>query len=297
MMGRQLFALMLVMSACKAELADVPGNHLQGDGGMTDGAAEDSSQADAALPAFGPPAKHPTASATALDEDDGSLTSDGLEMVFSVNEAGVGKDLYYTKRASLTAAWSSATKLAISAVASDETPRFSTDDLTLYFASARAGGAGSLDIWKATRAAKGTSTFGTPTLVAGPNSAVLEKTYSPCGGAYVVVQGTDLAEGVVGAAPAPITVLNDAATTETGPFLTQDCLRMYFASARDGTTKIYSSHRASMTAPWAAPVVAADIPAIVGATAMEDPWLSPDERILSVAATVGGTKDQYIVAR
>ena len=295
-MGR-LLAVMLVLSACKAELADIPGNLFGTDAGVTDASAADSSQVDAPLPPFGTPAKHTAASSPTLDEDDGALTSDGLEMVFSVNDPGVGKDLYYTKRASLTGPWSAATKLAISAVASDETPRFSSDDKTLYFSSARAGGAGGLDIWKATRTATGTATFGTPTLVAGPNSALLEKTYTPCNGTYVVVHDTDLGEGTIGAASTPITILNDATTTETGPFLTKDCLRIYFASARDGTTKIYTSSRASMTSAWAAPVVATDIPMVAGATAMEDPWLSPDERILSFAATVAGTKDQYIVAR
>lgn len=298
MMGRHLLALMLMMSACNAELADIPGTHVENDSGVTDGSAGDSSQGDAALPSFGTPAKHPAASSATLEEDDGSLTSDGLEMVFSIRDTTAGvKNLFYTKRASLTATWSTPTKLAINSSASDETPRFSTDDLTLYFASGRAGGAGGLDIWRATRATRGATAFATPALVPGPNSALFDKTYTPCGGSYVIVRGGDLAGGTVGAPPAPLTNLNDAATTETGPFLTKDCLRIYFASARDGTTKIYASSRTTMTAPWAAPVIATDLPMVAGATSMEDPWLSPDERILSFAANVDGTKDQYIIAR
>ena len=297
-MGRHLLLLMLLTSACKAELADVKGSLVDGDGGVTDALADDSSVPfDTALPAFGTPMLNNAASSPTLAEDDGALTSDGLEMVFAVAATG-GKDLFYTKRASLTSAWATATKLAISAVESDETPRFSPDDLTLYYASARTGTLGSLDIFQTTRPAKGSTAFGVITAVAGPSSTLLEKTYTPCNGSYVVVVAGDLAEGTVGAAPMPITVLNDATGSETGPFLTADCLRIYFASTRDGTAKIYASSRASMTAPWAAPALATDIPSVTGATGMEDPWFSPDERILSFAATVaGGTKDQYIIAR
>src|SRR5262245_59518997 len=57
------------------------------------------------LGAWGPPQLVLGAS-TALNEDDGSLSSTTLEMVFSVAEPVGGKDLYYMKRQSPTDTWS-----------------------------------------------------------------------------------------------------------------------------------------------------------------------------------------------
>lgn len=289
-MGR-LFGLLLALSACKVQLSD------GSDGGFR---SRDSGVSDTTAPIglWGTPTKHPSASDATLSEDDGSLRDDGLEMIFSIGNAADGnlKDLYSTSRASLADAWTPATKLSLSVTgASDETPRFSPDGLTLYFASGRVGGAGDLDIYTTTRPSL-TADWAAPTPVAGPNSAALEKWYTPCGGTYLVIVGGDIAEGTIGSAPTISTELSDAMTNETGPYLTPDCLTTYFASPRGAPPiKIYMSTRASITAPWSTPTVFTEFSAIGGD--QEDPWLSPDMRIFSFASNVAGTKDQYIVTR
>lgn len=289
-MGR-LLGLLLALSACKAQISD------GADGGFR---SSDTGVSDTTSPPLGPwgtPMRHPSASDTVLSEDDGSLRSDGLEMVFAIANAADGnlKDLYTTSRASLADAWTPATLLPFSVTgASDETPRFSPDGLTLYFASGRPGGLGNLDIYSVTRLTL-TAAWSAPTPVAGPNSTLLEKWYTPCGNKYLVIAGGDIAEGDIGSAPVVSTVLSDPATNETGPFLTPDCLTTYFASPRTPPTKIYMSTRASMTDPWSAPVVFDEFAAIGGD--QEDPWMSPDMRIFSFVSNVGGTKDQYLVTR
>ena len=291
-MGRLLGLVLVVASACKVQLSDgVDG----GDGGFR---GSDGGVTDAPLGAWGPPMKHPAASSPTLAEDDASLRGDGLEMVFAIANAADGnlKDLYTTSRTSLADAWTPATLLSLSVTgASDETPRFSADGLTLYFASGRMGGAGNLDIYAVTRASL-TGTWSAPSPVAGPNSAALEKWYTPCGTGYLVVVGGDIAEGTIGAAPTISTTLSDMATNETGPFLTPDCLTTYFASPRGAPpTKIYRATRTSTSAPWSTPTVFTEFASVGGD--QEDPWMSPDMRIFSFATNVDGTKDQYIVTR
>lgn len=289
-MGRAL-GLVLALSACKVQLQDAVDGGLRGSdtGVMVDGGA---------LGPWGAPMKHPSAGDPGLAEDDGSLRSDGLEMVFAISNAADQnlKDLYTTSRASLADAWTPAEKLSFSVIgASDETPRFSTDGLTLYFASGRAGGAGSLDIYTVERTSL-TAPWGAPQPVAGPNSAALEKWYTPCAGMYLVIVDGDIAEGTLGAAPTVSAELSDPLTNETGPYLTPDCLTTYFASPRGAPPiKIYTSTRASLTAPWSPPTVFTEFAAIGGD--QEDPWMSPDMRIFSFASNAGGTKDQYIVTR
>jgi len=290
-MGR-LFGLLLALSACKVQLSEgADGGLRSSDSGVSDATS------DAALGPWGTPMKHPSASDTALSEDDASLRDDGLEMVFSIANAADGnlKDLYSTSRTSLVDAWTPAVKLSFSVTgASDETPRFSPDGLTLYFASGRAGGVGDLDIYSVSRTSLGAA-WSAPTAVAGPNSIALEKWYSPCGGKYLVIVGGDIAEGTIGAAPTVSTELSDAAAAETGPFLTPDCLTTYFASLRTPPLKIYTSTRASLTSPWSTPVAFTEFAAIGGD--QEDPWMSPDMRIFSFVSNIAGTKDQYLVTR
>lgn len=298
-MGRSLLGLALLLCACEARLDDPNGTI---DGGPTtiDGSLIDDAAPDAfVLGAWGPATKVPAAG-TMLSEDDATLSSSTLEMVFAIANAADNnrKDLWYTSRATPAAMWEMPVKLGFSVTgASDETPRFSPDDKTLYYATTRAGGPGGLDIWKVTRSTIG-GTWGTPTVVAGPNSTANEKWFMPCGtqGRYLVILGGDIGEGMLGgAAPAVVDELSALNANETGTFLTQDCLTVYFASVRSGTNLIYTSHRTSVTTPWQAPTLVADFSTIGGD--QEDPWLSNDGRTFVFASNVSGTKDVYISTR
>lgn len=297
MMGRHLLVLVLVSSACKAELMD-PGDgnpdalfNPSGDSGVD--------AADAAM--LGPwstPMMVPGASG-AGEQDDGTLSSSGLELVFSIANAADAnrKDLFLSTRGSTAVPFGTPAKLLFSVVGtSEETPRFSADDKTLYFASDRAGGAGGLDIYKVTRMAIG-GAWSTPALVAGPNTAVNEKWLMPCAvnNDYLVVTGPDLAAGTFnGAAPTVVAELSSA-QPETGAFLTPDCLTTYFASSRSGTFMLYTSHRTSLAAAWQAPTPVLDFASTGGA--QEDPYVSADGRTALFVSNIGTTKDVYITTR
>ncbi|HEX3478660.1 MAG TPA: hypothetical protein VHT91_26740, partial [Kofleriaceae bacterium] len=187
-----------------------------------------------------------------------------------------------------------------------ETGAFLTADcLTLYFASDRAADDGNLDIYAVPHMPEATTPWGMPQPVAPLTTAVIEKWLSPCsGGHYVVVQATaagdtDLFEGTLGSAapPAPISALNTT-DSETGAFLTADCLTLYFASFHATPERIFLSRRASVGAPWQAPMRVDDfkIPGGNGA-AQEDPWLSADGRTFAFASDAAGTKDIYLSTR
>jgi Tol biopolymer transport system component len=290
-----LAGLGLMASACSARLADAPGQ-----GGTVDadlGTDAPAVAVDAGLGAWGAPRTVAGASSTTLVEDDGTLSSNTLELVFAVADAvNGGKDLYYTTRASPTSPWiTPAQKLAFDLTGpSEETPRFSEDNLTLYFASDRAPATG-LDIYRVTRTAIG-SPWSTATLVAGPSTAAAEKWFTPCGGnRYLVIVGGDIAEGTLGmGAPTIVTSLSSP-QSETGTFLTADCLTTYFASVRSGTNQLYRSARATADDAWPAPTLVTDFAGIGGN--QEDPWISPDQRTFAFVSDVLLTKDLYISTR
>lgn len=244
--------------------------------------------------------------ATAASEDDVTLSSNALEMIFAV-QATNGKDLYYMSRPSIGAPWTMPALLPFdTTTSSEETPRFSGDDRTLYFASNR-GTSGSLDIYAVTRPAAGSTTWGKPVPVAEVNTGATEKWFAPCmNNHYVLVRGTGtddtthLFEGTLGAgAPVAIASLNSAAANDTGAFLTQDCLTIYFASFRTPTEKIFTAHRAMVGDRWPATTQVDDFKIGTGGDNQEDPWLSPDGKTFALAsdAAGNGNKDIYLSTR
>ena len=163
--------------------------------------------------------------------------------------------------------------------------------------------AGNLDIYSVTHATSATTMWGPAQLVKPFNTAVTEKWFAPCSGSYYVIvrstatNETDLFEGMLGGgAPTPIDTLNTA-STETGAFLTQDCLTLYFASTRVTPEKIFMSRRATVTSPWPAPAQVDDFKIAGGNGAQEDPWLSLDRRTFAFASNAAGTKDIYLSTR
>lgn len=251
-------------------------------------------------PPWGPAAAVPGASSSTLEEDDVTLSSSGNELLFAIEQATGGKDLYAMSRASADAPWSAPAPLPFNTADTEETPRLSADDRTLYFGSTRPGGLGSGDIWMVTRSAVG-APWGAPQLVPGVNTAGYEKWFMPCAanGTYVMVQnnntgtGTDVVEGTLGGAARLVDSLSSS-DNETGTFLTADCLTIYFASTRGQTNDIYVSRRTSLQVAWPRPTVLQDFG--VGDNE-SDPWQGADGDMFAFASDKAGTNDIYISTR
>jgi Tol biopolymer transport system component len=298
---------LLLATACGARLSGNPVEGQLADAApAADAAADDAAPPPDAAP-LGPwstPARVGPAALTTRIEDDVTLSSDARELIFAVANPTGSKDLYYTSRAVIGGAWTTpAVLLPFDTIAaSEETPRFSGDDKTLYFASDRVT-PGNLDIYAVTRPAAGSTQWGLPRVVTGLATGVIEKWFAPCGtDRYVVVRsttaaGTDLFEGTLGGgAPAAIPSLNSP-DNETGSFLTQDCLTIYFASTRVTPQKIFVSHRATATAAWPQPMPVDDFKITGGNGNQEDPWLSSDGRTFAFASDAAGDKDIYLSTR
>jgi WD40-like Beta Propeller Repeat len=300
------WSLLVLLAACQARISDAPSD-ASDPITVDDGGRAIDAPADAApLGPWGMPQKIMVA-ATGASEDDVTLSSNALELVFAITQDVTtgGKDLFYASRGALDQPWGGIQRMPFSGGgASEETPRFSLDDKTLYFATDRAGN-GTLDIYSVGRPAAGSTDWALPAHAIGQavnTSTQIEKWFSPCAdGHYVVVQSagqtTHLFEGTLGnGAPQPINVLNSG-ETETGAYLTPDCLTVYFASTRTMPEKIYRSHRDAVAAPWQPPSVVTDFPIPGGNGNQEDPWISNDGRIFVFASDAAGTKDIYISTR
>jgi hypothetical protein len=290
------WGLLAFVAGCEARIDGAPL--------MTDapGPPDGDIDATAAPGAWSTPARISQA-ATGAAEDDVTLSSSALEMVFAIAGAN-GKDLYYTSRHSTSDDWATPMALLLNTpTASEETPRLSADDRTLFFASDRAGN-GTLDIYTATRLDTSGPSWDNPSPLLEVNTdGLVEKWFAPCdANRYVMVQGpptadSDLVEGVRGGGlPTPIAKLNSA-DNDTGAFVTRDCLTIFFASNRSGASMLYTAHRDAIDDPWPSPSPVTEFAIPGGNGNQEDPWLSPDGNTFAFASDAAGTKDIYLSAR
>ena len=277
----------MLLASCGADISSDP--------------ADEQGSRDGGVRQWSAPAAVAVAATQAI-EDDVTLTSNALEMVYGIADPTTGKkDLYYTSRTAIGAPWAPVVPLPFDRTeSSEEAPRFSVDDRTLYFASDRAADDGNLDIYAVPHTPTANAPWGMPQPVAPLTTALTEKWLSPCsGGHYVVVRSTpagdtDLLEGTLGSAapPTPIDALNTT-DSETGAFLSADCLTLYFASFHVMPERIFVTHRASVGSPWQRPTRVDDF--LIGDSAdQEDPWLSADGRTFAFASNAAGTKDIYL---
>ncbi|HEY0251675.1 MAG TPA: hypothetical protein VGC41_09120, partial [Kofleriaceae bacterium] len=179
----------------------------------------------------------------------------------------------------------------------DEGPRLAYDDLTIYF-----GQAG--DIFMATRASRAAA-WGAVTKVTSVSTAQYEKWLAVCGtdNQHFMVSrltGTasqDLYEGDFGNGAGTLVAELSSTAADISTFLSKDCLTVYFASNRGGTTQIYYSTRATMADAWNAPALA-PAPFAAGDD-NEDAGYTPDNRLFVFSTTRGGngTKDLYLSTR
>jgi len=248
------------------------------------------------LGAWSTPAPVPGASSTANAEDDVTMNAAATELIYAVSVAG-NKDLYVMTRPTRNDPFGAPAALAsFNTAGTEESPRLSPDDLTIYFG--RDG-----NIFSAMRSAVG-SPWGPATVVTGSgDTALYEKWLAVCNGNHFMVsrdngtaQGQDLFEGTLGTAGTVATILNST-KSEISTYLSPDCLTVYFASNRGTQTAIYMSTRTSMAAPWATPTIVGT--PFDSGTDNEDAWISTDQRVFVFASVRGAatTKDVYISTR
>lgn len=199
---------------------------------------------------------------------------------------------------------------AIDTVSDDEGGFLQPDELTIYFGSARPGGAGGFDIYKATRASV-TAPFGGVTPVAGVNTAGDEReprvssdgltiiaTDHP-GNAWRLVLAQRASATVAFPALQPIANVSGT-TNDTEPSLLPDGNVIYFGSDRAGASTGYDIYRTSRSGgAFIAPTLVAGTQ-LNTAFVESSPTITPDELnlyFLSNRTGTMGTYDIYYASR
>lgn len=213
-------------------------------------------------------------------------------------------------RCNPTAPFGAATELVTLDSTSDEEGAFLTpDELTLYFGSNRAGGAGGYDLYRATRATV-TAPFGNVIAVTGINTTGDERVprlssdeltliaaRMPVGATFLGI-GLSQRTSTAVAFPALQPIANVAGTTnDTEATMLPSGNVIYFASDRGGNYDIYRTSKSGG---------AFSAPALVSGTQLNTasvesfPAVTPDELhmyILSNRAGTMGTYDIYATSR
>ncbi len=236
---------------------------------------------------------------TNVDEDDGTMSWDGMEIIFARKDA-TEKHLYVSRK-DAQGVWSTPVKTAFAGGSAirDEGPRYSADNLTLYFGSTRTPNSGGSDIWMITRQAATDAWGATPTKITTLTSNQTDKWVSPCATDFLMIRTTEangqseIYGGTGLAAPTKVEEL-DSATSETGTLLALDCLTAYFASTRGGTNDLWTSHRTSTTTPWQTPT---KLSFSTDTKDEQDPWMSTDGRTFLFASNVNGSIDLFMATR
>ena len=270
----------------------------------------DAAPADAApLGPFGEVELIPELAEPLANDDDPSLTGDLLEIYFKSDRGSPDQyDIWRATRGVVDAPWGPAERVdELSSGVYDASPEVSFDGLTIFIASSRAGGSSGSDIWQSTRASRDDA-WSTPVLVVELSSdhdewaAVTDESLT----AVVITRGIpDHSLDLFGASrasvdqpwsqPEPLVGLATE-VYEADAHLDASGTSMVFAGELAGGDgrDIYQADRPSADDPFAAP---ARLVEVSSPARDEDPWLSPDARVLVFSSDRTGDQELYWTRR
>jgi hypothetical protein len=187
---------------------------------------------------------------------------------------------------------------ALNSPADDVTASLSPDELTVYFSSTRAGGAGGYDIYFATRASID-DPFGTPQLLNGVNTASADLRPMVTADGLTLFKehfnGTDYdidvatrgSTSVSFGTPAPDPGLNQASGTDDAETILPDGSQIYFHSSRDGGGAVHFYTATWNGAAWSTPVHPTGT-GLDSAAGEDYPFISPDNLTLYFSSMRSG---------
>lgn len=252
---------------------------------------------------FGAPVALAALNTTAVEQHP-RLSPDELTVTFQRQVPLAGFDLFSATRGDASAAFNPPAPIAELDTPDNETDlTLSPDGLRAYFASDRAGGLGSWDLWQASRDA-GTDPFGAIAPVANVNSTQSDNTsYYVPGALYFTSTrgsgGADIyrAAEQAGGFAAPLLVVDLASpAADAYPVVSTDERLVYFASNRGdaGTFQIYTSSRATASATWSTPALVSELASLGNALPA---WISPNGCRLYLSSDQGGDYDLYVASK
>ncbi len=266
--------------------------------------------------------------------DNPTLTGDLLEIYFTTDRVSGNGDVWFATRATASEPFGApAPVTAVNGDSFETSSAISTDGLTLWFGSDRAGGLGANDIWVAQRATRA-SAWSTPVNVVALNSADDDIPRPPgehalvmpmastkgtaanpaLGGNYQTYLAARPTPGAPFGAPVAIRELAYADRSTVDGFLTDDGLTMFFSSAPvaepadaavagldgggtpDGgaaNSNLFVAARRSSSEPFSVPQALDDLNT---AADERDPWLTPDGKTLYFTSDRSGVLSIYTAA-
>lgn len=187
-----------------------------------------------------------------------TFSNDGLTMLFHSTRPGGagGTDIWMSTRSSTSAAWGAPVDVAaLNSGAEDRGASLSGDGLTVYFGSTRAGGHGSYDIWKSTRAS-------------------VSDTWS---------------------APVDLGLRVNSSDLESGPEISADGQRLFFDAYRSdslGGVDIYVARHSTPGGPW--DLISNLGPNVNGPDAQGGSSVSSDRLTMYYHGSVGGDYQLFV---
>ncbi len=282
-------------------------------GSIGPGSGDDSEdQADAATPAtpdatsepgpFSEPRRIDALSMVGSNDDDPTVTGDQLELIFNSDRSG-NSQLYFSRRDSVDEPWGDPQLVpGLNSADSETAPELSTDGLTLYFSSNRAGGKGKHDIYITHRDNRDAA-WDPPDLVPELNSAVNE--YSPVeddsglviyfystrdGGDQDLFMATRPSRDDLWHTPPVLVEELNSADNDADPFVAGDGLTLYYGTGVSGMLDIHVAGRLDRDAAFD---TAEPIDELNSDGQDTDPWISPDGRTLVMTSNRDGDNDLY----
>ncbi|HEY4059345.1 MAG TPA: lectin-like protein [Kofleriaceae bacterium] len=239
---------------------------------------------------------------SAIDEQDPTISPNGLELVFSLQMPnGASSDLYVMTRTTRDDAWSAPVKMAINMAGTNQSEaRFSSDGLRLYFGSNQGA---SYDVYYVERDRLGMPWGSRHALAEVNRDPDIDKFLSVCsGGYYLMVHAADgaalehLYAGRLGSGMPEVeeTMLENAGRT-TSPQLMPDCKTAYITTSDTTTIDIKVSTRNAIGAPWSTPAtLEIDTPTLDES----DPAVTTDQReMYFVHKGVNASTDLFVSRR
>jgi hypothetical protein len=229
--------------------------------------------------------------------DNPTLTGDLLEIFFTSDRGGNG-DLWFARRSNPSAAFGGPMTIAeLNSDMFETSAAISSDGLTLWFGSDRAGGVGGIDVWVSTRANRN-APWSAPGNVVALNSTAddiprppgLRETVMPMASAREIITGyqtyfaTRVGRGAPFGTPVEVPQLTFVDRSTVDAFLSDDGLTIFYSSAGvpvDGgmptTSDLYVAFRRSVGDSFSITQPLGDLNT---AGDERDPWLTPDGKVL-----------------
>ena len=238
---------------------------------------------------------------SADNEDDPSMTADGLEIYFDSNRLGASApDIFVATRPDTASDFGAPVAVAALNTAGIETgPFVSPDGLALYFS----GRGDPRDLWVSTRASRG-GAWGTATRIdelssaadeSGPSVTADGLTFfflsTPSGERKIYVSTRSSTADPWGT-PALVSEV-DGAEEEDEPSISPDGLTLVFSRV-GSSLDLYITGRPDLASPFDPPMPIAELNTAFGEF---DPWLSGDGRTLLYGSNASGDQAIWIATR